>query len=197
MQRSSALIPVCCSLSSNFPFTGVTQNGEGIEKSSELKGFSVSRTRVKVGTGQTAYRRAVDAVFSFENIEFDWFFTNRPPVKTGAPVVETTQTLFLWSLLPLKITWIDKDAAPKNAAQKATVKRRAAFGHTTMEGHQLSGEEGFAVEWLQNDDVYYEALIVSRPASLLSMASLPVLKLLQYRFVADSVAAVKKAAAGK
>jgi len=192
----------------NFPHTGITRDGQGLEKRAEVKGWQVDRRRAKVGQGLGAYRNACNAVLSWRNFDFDWFFTNSPPVKPDASVVATAQTLFLWSLLPLRVVWFDKDgAAPlgrnkpsgssSTAQQDSALKRRMAFGHVTLDGHQLSGEESFAVELLKDDSVWYEILTVSRPASLLSILSSPMLRFFQLRFMAQSVDAVKKAAAGK
>lgn len=68
--------------------------------------------------------------------------------------------------------------------------------HVTLEGHQLSGEESFAVELDNNGDVYYEVLTVSKPDNLLALVSLPMLRFFQLKFMAQSLDAVKKAAAG-
>ena len=65
-----------------------------------------------------------------------------------------------------------------------------------MEGHQLAGEESFAVELMKNGDVMYEAVLVSKPASLLSILSTPMLRFFQIKFMSESVNAMKKAAAG-
>jgi uncharacterized protein (UPF0548 family) len=180
------------SLNSNFPFTGITRETQGLEKRTELKGWNVDRTRTKIGTGDAAYKRASQAILSWQNIDLDWFFTNSPPVKPGNPVVVTTNTLGLWSLLPLQVTWYDKDSAKRDGE----LKRRVAFGHCTMDGHQLAGEESFAVELMKNGDVIYEAVLVSKPASLLSIVSTPMLRFFQIKFMAESVSAMKKAAAG-
>jgi uncharacterized protein (UPF0548 family) len=152
---STPLIRVCsfpCSLSTNFPFVGITKNPEGLEKRSELRGWSVDRKRTKVGAGQDAYKKAMNAVLKWDNFNFDWFFvSNLPAVRPDAPVVVAAQTLFLWSVLPLKVTWIEKDAPSRTP----DIKRRMAFGHATLEGHQLAGEEAFAVELHKNGDVWY------------------------------------------
>ena len=188
--------PDLCSLKPNFPFTGITRESEGLEKRSELKGWNIDRTRVKVGTGDGDYKRATNAILSWQNIDLDWFFTNNPPVKPGTPLVVTTNTLGLWSLLPLQVTWYDKDGAPRDRKQKESMKRRVAFGHCTMDGHQLAGEESFAVELMKNGDVMYETVLVSKPASLLSIVSTPMLRFFQLKFISESVSAMKKAAAG-
>lgn len=185
------------SLPSNFPYVGITKQNDGLEKRSELKGFAVDRTRTKVGIGQDAYKRAMQAVLTWKNFDLDWFFTNSPPVKLNEPVVVTAQTLFLWSVLPLRVTWIENDGAPKDAKMKKDIKRRMAFGHATLEGHQLSGEESFAVEWHKNDEVWYEVLTVSKPDNLLAVLSQPMLRFFQLKFMSESLAAVKDAASGK
>lgn len=116
-------------LPSNFPFVGITRgDSTGLESRPELRGWTVDRKRTKVGEGQEAYKRAMQAVLSWENFDFDWFFTNAPPVRPDAPVVVTAQILFLWSVLPLRVTWIEKDGAPRDRRQRERVKRRMAFG---------------------------------------------------------------------
>jgi hypothetical protein len=42
--------------------------------------------------------------------------------------------------------------AAKGAAGRPPRGRRYAFAHTTLEGHQIGGEERFAVAWNQEDD---------------------------------------------
>ena len=181
-------------LPSNFPFLGITRENTGLEQRKELKGWAVDRTRARVGTGQAEYKQAMNAINTWENFSLDWFFvSNNPPVKIDAPVVVAAQTLFLWSVLPLRVNWIENDGPPKDPVQKQTVKRRMAFGHVTLEGHQLAGEESFAVEWLKNDEVWYEVLTVSKPASLLSVLSQPMLRFFQLKFMGESIDAVKKA----
>lgn len=180
-----------CSLPSNFPYVGITKQPEGLEKRSELRGWSVDRKRCKVGNGQAAYKKAMDAVLKWDNFNFDWFFvSNTPSVRPNAPVVVAAQTLFLWSVLPLKVTWIEKDAA----SRLPNIKRRMAFGHATLQGHQLAGEEAFAVELHDNGDVWYEMTTVSKPDNLLALLSAPMLRFFQLRFMSQSMDAVKKAA---
>jgi uncharacterized protein (UPF0548 family) len=64
-----------------------------------------------------------------------------------------------------------------------------------MDGHQLAGEESFAVELMRIGDVVYEVVLVSKPASLLSILSRPMLRFFQIKFMSESVSPMKKAAA--
>ena len=90
---------------------------------------------------------------------------------------------------PLKITAV---------VNKKDVKRRrqCAFAHTTLAGHQISGEERFLVEWRKEDDsVWYEVLTVSRPDTVIAMVAQPLLRFYQRKFVAQSIQAMKKSSA--
>jgi hypothetical protein len=47
---------------------------------------------------------------------------------------------------------VQQQLAAKGAAGQPPRGRRYAFAHTTLEGHQIGGEERFAVAWNQEDD---------------------------------------------
>ncbi|KAI7844502.1 hypothetical protein COHA_001861 [Chlorella ohadii] len=71
--------------------------------------------------------------------------------------------------------------------------RRYAFAHTTLAGHQISGEERFAVAWNHEDDsVWYEIYTLSRPGSWITAATHPLLRAFQRKFAADSMAAMQR-----
>ena len=191
--RPTASFIIFCRLPFNFPHVGATHPGElTIEERKSLQGWSIDRTRSRVGSGREAYTRAVDALLSWRHFSFDWAFTNAPKLQKDAPVVVIAKSLFLWSMNPLKITAIEKDGPPKGPTQKAVVRRRCGFAHTTVAGHQISGEERFTVEWRKDDDsVWYEVYTVSKPATLIAAVARPVLRFYQRKFVQESVVAMK------
>lgn len=68
------------------------------------------------------------------------------------------------------------------------------MAHTTLQGHQISGEERFSIEWDARDDsVWYEIFTVSKPATLLSKIGCFAMRSCQRAFVADSTAAMQRA----
>ena len=181
-----------CSLPFNFPHPGVTKDGACAERSHATRGFAVARTRVCLGSGREAYHRATAALHSWQHFDLGWAFTNAPKIKLHAPVVVTARSLGLWSMNPLRISSVEADGRPAGKPAAAAVRRRAAFAHTTVAGHQISGEERFCVEWSKQDDlVWYEVLTVSKPATPIATLALPVLRFYQRRFVDQSAAAMQ------
>ncbi|KAL4859407.1 hypothetical protein ACK3TF_000514 [Chlorella vulgaris] len=79
------------------------------------------------------------------------------------------------------------------AAARPPRGRRYAFAHTTLGGHQISGEERFTVAWNAEDDtVWYEIYTLSRPGTLVASAAHPVLRAFQRKFAADSCDAMQR-----
>jgi len=70
--------------------------------------------------------------------------------------------------------------------------RRFAVGLASLGGHLLAGEERFAVELHSDGSVWYDVFLFSKPNTLLAWFSLPVIKLMQLRYVNDSIAAVAR-----
>lgn len=148
----------------------------------------MNHTRVKVGAGRRAYQRAQDLLRQWRHFDLGWAFVNRPEVKPGAGVVVTARSLGLWTQNPLKISFVE-EGRRRLAAQRPG--RRFAFGHTTLSGHQIAGEERFSVEWDRSDDsVWYEIYTLSRPATPLAALAAPLLRHYQRRFAAESAAAM-------
>ena len=164
------------------------------------------RICLQLGSGRQAYRKAQALLQRWAHFDLGWASVNAPPVKPGAPVVVTAQTLFCWSCNPLRISFVEEarlrrqelppwagapapavnassrqqqhwesgsksssgggfrglargsgarvqqQLAAKGAAGQPPRGRRYAFAHTTLEGHQIGGEERFAVAWNQEDD---------------------------------------------
>jgi Domain of unknown function (DUF1990) len=108
------------------------------------------------------------------------------------------QSLLLWSMNPLRITAVEKNKIRKQIDKYSGGARQQKhcqtwFAHTTVAGHQISGEERFTVEWnKENDSVWYEVYTISKPATFIATAAHPLLKFYQRQFVAQSIQAMKK-----
>lgn len=53
-----------------------------------------------------------------------------------------------------------------------------------------AGEERFAVDLMENGDVWFEAMSVSRPSHPLSFLAYPLVSYLQYKFLKEGTASV-------
>ncbi|CAL5227530.1 g10519 [Coccomyxa viridis] len=139
-------------------------------------------------------------------MDLGWVDTNRPPVEVGSVVLVMARVLgLLWMCNPLAIVHhkeqqglVPARAILSGRQQPESLKkgRRLDFGQTTLEGHSLAGEERFSVQWCKEDDsVWYEIYAISRPATLLALASYPLTRHYQRRFRRESIEAVRAAAA--
>ena len=186
------------SLPFNFSEVGATHTASTARQTQCLK-HTWNTTSVRLGQGRNVFRRAASALFQWKHFDFDWAFTNKPVVKEGAGVVVTARSLFLWSLNPLRITSVEKRSvwSRRNRRRRRDgddAKQTVSFTHTTLKGHQISGEERFSVVWKRSDDsVWYQISTVSSPATVISIVATPLLRWYQRKFVADSVKAMLEA----
>lgn len=103
---------------------------------------------------------------------------------------------------PLRITACEKNKNRKvqikstsGARQKEKKQKccQTAFAHTTVAGHQISGEERFTIEWnKENDSVWYEVYTISKPATVIATVAQPLLRAYQRLFVVQSIQAMKR-----
>ncbi|BDA46429.1 probable UPF0548 protein At2g17695 [Coccomyxa sp. Obi] len=181
----------------NHKVQGITDFMSG----SHLKGWNTDYDRVQVGKGKRAYTAAREFVKTWQHMGLGWVDTNRPEVKVGEHVIVMAQVLgLLWMCNPLRIVYAREEKAymPATALLKASRQpactrkgMRYDFRQTTLEGHSLAGEERFSVQWCKEDDsVWYEIYAVSRPATILALASYPLTRYYQRRFRQESIAAV-------
>ncbi|KIY99763.1 hypothetical protein MNEG_8198 [Monoraphidium neglectum] len=151
------------------------------------RGYMITTNRRKVGEGQKVYDAAVAAIQKWEQLQLGWNFTTKPAVKTGTKICSATQTVIPWTVLPAQVVYSQDEAADFGGGDKG---RRFAVGLASLSGHLLAGEERFAVELHSDGSVWYDVFLFSRPNTLLAWASLPVIKLMQIRYVNDSISAL-------
>jgi uncharacterized protein (UPF0548 family) len=70
---------------------------------------------------------------------------------------------------------------------------RFGFAYGTLPDHVERGEERFTVEWRADDSVWYDIYAFSRPKHPLARLGFPITRMLQKRFVRDSLAIMKAA----
>ena len=169
------------SLPFNFAFPGATENAPPLPKPLQKDWWAIDHRKTRLGKGKRDYDRAVKLLKGWEHFKLPWTWVNAPKVQKDNPVVVTAQTLFLWSMQPLKVTYV-KETRPSKGGKEFS------FAHTTLKGHQLKGEERFAITWNGEKDgpVVYSILTISKPATVLAHMSYPIVRFYQAKFGADS-----------
>ncbi|MBY0461411.1 MAG: DUF1990 domain-containing protein, partial [Gemmataceae bacterium] len=141
---------------------GFTYAGVGATATGPPSGYTVDRTRGKLGTGEGTFRAAVAALKNWKHFELGWTQA-RPadtPLEVGACVCVLARVVGLWWMNASRIVYtIDEDGPPG----------RFGFAYGTLPGHAESGEERFLIEWnTADDDVWYELFAFSRPRNPLA-----------------------------
>ena len=150
-------------------------------------GYTVDHNRIKLGEGVETYRRAVAALRSWHQFDLGWVTVVPPgkPLELGTTVAVRARVFGCWSLNAARIVYVldERDAD----------KARFGFAYGTLPDHVERGEERFTVEWCADDSVWYDIYAFSRPKHPLARLGFPITRMLQKRFVRDSLAAMKAA----
>ena len=152
------------------------------------QGYTVDRTRVKLGEGEDVFRVAKAALARWDHFRLGWAeaFPTDTPLETGACVAVVARVLGLWWVNACRIVYAVDDAGPVS---------RFGYAYGTLPGHAESGEERFLVEWDRADDgVWYDIIAFSRPNHPLARLGYPLTRRTQRRFARDSAVAMRKAA---
>ena len=153
----------------------------------EVAGYVVDHNRIRLGTGEAAFGRAVDALRGWRMFEVGWVRICPPetPVETGNTVAVLGKHYGLWSLNACRIVYLIED--------EDSGVRRSGFAYGTLPDHAESGEERFVVEWDRDDEVWYDIYAFSKPNNVLARAGKPFARILQRRFARDSMRAMVEA----
>ena len=163
--------------------------GASREAPGEVPGYVVDRNRVRLGSGEEVFGRAVEALRAWRMFDVNWARL----VPAGAPAEEGTTVGVLarhygfWSLNVSRVVYgFEEDGAV----------RRRGFAYGTLPEHAESGEERFAVEQHEDGSVFYDLYAFSRPNHPLAKVGRPVARGLQRRFARNSLAAMVRVAGG-
>jgi uncharacterized protein (UPF0548 family) len=151
-------------------------------------GFTVDHNRIKLGKGEETYRRATAALQTWQQFDLGWM-TVMPRGKrldVGTTVAVQANIYGLWSLNAARIVYV--------IDERQTQSSKFGFAYGTLPDHVERGEERFMVEWQADDAVWYDIYAFSRPRHMLARIGFPITRLLQKRFVRDSLAAMKAVA---
>jgi uncharacterized protein (UPF0548 family) len=152
------------------------------------RGFNQDHERVVLGKGEETYRRACQAVRTWQMMPPSVV----QPCPAGVPIEEggmvanifRAWTLGGWLVLPTRILYLVDEATDDFT--------RSGFAYGTVQGHWEHGEERFLVEWDRRDDsVWYDLLVFSRPRHPLAKLAYPYTRYEQARFRRLSCAAMR------
>jgi len=157
----------------------------GATNTTPPSGYTVDHNRTQLGSGEEAFRRAVDALKLWQHFDLGWvtIVPQRVAIEVGATVAVKAQTLGVWSLSACRVVYVIEQP------------RRFGFAYGTLPDHVERGEERFLVEWLDDDSVWYDILAFSRPRHPLVRLGSPYARTLQKQFARDSLNRMKNLAA--
>ncbi|MFF7332695.1 DUF1990 family protein [Streptomyces sp. NPDC090306] len=132
-------------------------------------GFRPLHVRTRVGEGEPVFRRASEALLTWElhratgvGIETD--------AERAAPGVDVTVTLAGMIKAPCRVVWADEEY------------RRTGWAYGTLPGHPESGEEAFVVDRTGDGTVWLTVTAFSRPVKWYSRAGGPATRGLQHAY---------------
>jgi len=131
-----------------YPETGATQRGP------LPAGYRHLRYRTRVGAGDAAYARAVEALFTWR-MHAAMGVPVEASASRAAPGVRVVARPGLGPLrmtAPCVVVWAERGA------------RRSGWGYGTVAGHPLRGEEAFVVTSDAGGAVWLEVVAFSRAA---------------------------------
>jgi uncharacterized protein (UPF0548 family) len=157
------------------------------------RGYTVDRTRVRLGAGAPAFAAAVAALRAWRMARLGWAAVHPAgaPQAPGSAVAVVVHHYGFWSMHACRVVYaVDREEA---RAEGGPV-RRVGFAYGTLPSHAARGEERFSVEWHRGtDEVWYDLLAFSRPRHVLARFGYPLGRLQQRRFGRDSTRAMAAA----
>jgi uncharacterized protein (UPF0548 family) len=150
-------------------------------------GYTVDHNRVRLGSGEECFTKAVAAVRAWRMFNLGWCRLHPPaaPLEVGATVAVIVKHFGFWSLNACRVVYL---------LDERGAFRRYGFAYGTLPEHGETGEERFSVEWNGDDDsVWYDLYAFSRPRPLAARLAYPLGRRLQRRFAAESKAAMLRA----
>jgi uncharacterized protein (UPF0548 family) len=173
-----------------FSYQGVGVTGDNPPHQPPA-GLTVDHNRIKLGAGKETYERARAALQSWKQFDLGWVTVRPPnkPLQVGTTVAVQAKAFGLWWLNAARIVYVIDEAEGQNP--------RYGFAYGTLPDHVERGEERFTVQWRKHEDdsVWYDIYAFSRPKHPLARLGFPITRILQKRFVANSLAVMKRIAA--
>lgn len=156
----------------------------GLSLNGSPAGYNVDHHRIRIGSCEGNFIAAKDAIRTWKMFDFPWVELCWPetPIELGKTVAIVVNHFGFWSMSAARIVYVIDEPT------------RFGFAYGTLTEHVESGEERFSVEFdSASGDVWYDLFAFSRPAHFLARLGSPVARIMQKRFAADSLAAMKRA----
>jgi uncharacterized protein (UPF0548 family) len=151
-------------------------------------GYAANHGRVRLGYGEAAFNKAVEALRRWKMFDLDWVSLCWPEaeIEVGTTVAALARHFGFWSLHPARIVFLIDDGDRRM--------RRSGFAYGALQGHGEQGEETFIIErHFADDSVWYDLRSFSRPGQALTTLGRPIVRMLQRRFARESTQAMLKA----
>jgi uncharacterized protein (UPF0548 family) len=159
-----------------------TYSEVGATKGTPPHGFTVDHNRIQLGRGIQAYERAVLALKQWQQFDLGWvsIVPKGVAIEVEATVAVKARAFGTWSLNATRIVYVVNE------------RERFGFAYGTLPDHVECGEERFTVEFHKTDEsVWYDILAFSKPQHPLVKMTYPLARMLQKRFVRDSMERMK------
>ncbi len=156
----------------------------GATASSPPAGYTVDRTGVQLGAGESVFESAKAALQRWEQFRIGWVQAWSPetPLEPGQVVAIMGWAAGFWWLNACRIIYTVDESGPIT---------KFGFAYGTLPGHVERGEERFLIEWeRESDKVSYHILAFSRPNHFLTRLGYPLVRRCQKRFGRDSATAM-------
>ncbi|MFH8222902.1 DUF1990 family protein [Streptomyces sp. NPDC018057] len=146
-------------------------------------GFRPLHVRTRIGEGEEVFRRAAEAVFTWElhraaGVGID------TAAERAAPGAEVTVTLAGLIKAPCRVVWTAEEP------------RRAGWAYGTLPGHPESGEESFVVDRTGDGTVWLTVTAFSRPARWYARAGGPATRGFQHAYARRCGTVLRRLCAG-
>jgi uncharacterized protein (UPF0548 family) len=184
LRKPTDAVPGLMAAQAESPFS---YSAVGASAHQAPSGYTVDRTRTRLGEGEQAFKAAKRALQHWDHFRLGWLEAWPPdtPIETGQVISVVAHTFGMWSLHFSRIVYVIDESGPVT---------RFGFAYGTLAHHAERGEERFLVEWLQNDNsVWYDILAFSRPRHVLAWLGYPLVRRTQKRFARDSSSAMLRA----
>ena len=148
----------------------------GATATSPPVGFVADQTRIRLGEGESTFRKAIAALQGWKHFQLGWVdaWPLETPIKPDETVVVMGRALGLWWLNSCRVIYVVDESGPIC---------RFGFAYGTLPKHIEKGEERFLIEWDQHDNgVWYDILAFSQPNYLMTRVGYPLVRRMQKQF---------------
>jgi uncharacterized protein (UPF0548 family) len=146
-------------------------------------GFVLDHNQQRLGRGEAVFARARADLQAWRMFPAPWTAIEPiVPIAEGEVVAVHVRAFGVWWLNAARIVYVIDEP------------RCFGFAYGTLPGHAERGEERFLVEWLDDDEVWYDLRAISQPRYWAARVARPLTRELQRRFARESKAAMAREA---